>query len=184
MEAIRAIAQTHNQLVQIIGNEVIKRDFSYFKNTKQFLIISVIEEARVKAFVDAVLDLNPSAQMVIVAQDYVAEGFKKNFDKKATIVSWKGAYSNDTLEAVYKQTDIKDFDAFVFFSDMPINLRDINLLELSEFMTCKGNVAVLSCTIGNEVYEYSNVGLYTQALKTYDEINKLIGVYFDTHSNA
>lgn len=148
-------------------------DYTYLSQKKNMFIISVIEEARLKTFLDGLLKMNPNIKITILVQDYVADGFHKNFGKLGRIISWKGGYTTQVLDLL----DDEIFDAFVFFSDFAVNMRDQNFFEIAEIFNQGQGIDTYCCTIGNDIYQYNNVKRYRQALRVYEDISILLGNY-------
>lgn len=152
-------------------------DYECFSQKKNMFIISVIEEARLKTFLAGLLEVNPGIQLTILVQDYVVDGFIKNFGKVGKILGWKGGYTTQIADLFNN----KKFDSFVFFSDFPINLRDQNFFEIAEGLDKGHDIDTYCCTIGNDIYHYNNVQMYRQALRVYEDVSILIENYLQQH---
>ncbi len=148
-------------------------DYTSFIQKRNTFIISVIEEARLKTFLNGLVEINPDISITILVQDYVADGFHKSFSALGKVIGWKGRYTNQVLSMFKDEL----FDAFVFFSDFPINLRDQNFLEIAEGFNSREALDTYCCTIGNDIYRYNNIQMYRQALKVYEDVSVLLDYY-------
>lgn len=162
----------YDWIVNCNKNCIYNIDYLAFKNMKNILVISVIEEARFKEFMENLRIVNPEAKIIIVVQDYVFEAFQQQYGTNNQIIKWHGKYTEKLLDEVAHITDIQLIDGFVFFSDMEGNLRDSNFLNLALKMPSK--MRVVNWTIGNELFEYKNIPLYLKTIEVYSNINELI----------
>ena len=69
-------------------------------------------------------------------------------------------------------------DSFFYFTQHPVNLRDNNFINIAQYLQEEMDIHVYSDTVGYELYEYHNLALYSQGIKVYEEINRLIGLKF------
>lgn len=158
--------ETAESCIESVGYESLR-------DQKNIFIISVIEEARLKTFLDGLLQINPTVKITILTQDYVVDGFRKNFGRRGKVISWKGGYTTKVVELAEGES----IDSFVFFSDFPMNLRDQNYLAIAEAFDSKNKTDTFCCTIGNDIYHYKNMQTYKRALKVYEETASLIDCY-------
>ena len=167
-------SNTHDELYSMADSCVKLIDYSDMQKINNVFVISVIEEARLKTFLNGLFEVNPNIKVSVLVQDYVYEGFNSNFGEKCKVYSWKGGYSLEVLKTI----DVMDsLDSFVFFSDFPMNLRDKNYLEIGKELTNSNDARVFCCTIGNDIYEVNNISYYYQCLKVYEEMGKLAEEY-------
>lgn len=147
-------------------------DYTVFKDVKNILVISVIEEARFKVFMDNLRKVNPEIRVIIVVQDYVFEAFQKQYASENILIKWHGKYTQELLDAVSQKIELQKLEGFVFFSDMAGNLRDCNFLKFAEKMPA--DVKVINWTIGDELFAYNNLKLYLKTIEVYNGMNELI----------
>lgn len=174
------LALVHDSIFNLAYSCVHEIDYMVMKDKKNMFIISVIEEARLKTFLTGLLEINPDIKLTVLVQEYVFDGFKQNFGNRCNIISWHGGYSLKMLQQISELFDLDSIDSFVFFSDFSVNLRDMNFMEIAEYLNQKNGADTYCCTIGNDLFEYQNYPLYRQSLKVYEDMSELVGMYLDS----
>lgn len=170
---------SYDQLFDIIEGCVQRISYQQMKHNKNMIIVSVIEETRFQKFINGLTECNPHIGLTIIAQDYMENAFYDTYGDRYRVVGWKGRYTTDIIDRLCEDMDIASIDGFAFFSDLPINLRDDNFMQIAELLQSKGNVDIYSSTIGNDLYEYKNISLYRHALRLFVDINKTIDLFLD-----
>ena len=105
--------------------------------------------------------------------------FRDTYGDRYRVVGWKGRYTTDIINKLSEEIDIASIDGFAFFTDLPINLRDNNFMQIAELLKNTGSINIYSSTIGNDLYEYRNISLYRQALRLFVDINKTIDLFLN-----
>lgn len=177
---MKNLPEIHDSLYRMAADCVEQIDYTQMLDKKCMFIISVIEEARLKTFLEGLFSHNTSINVYILVQDYVLNGFQKNFGERCHVFGWQGGYSQEILSKMRDVIPFNDIDSFVFFSDFEMNLRDINFLEIAEKLNQKRKVELYVCTIGNDLFKYKAISLYKHCLLTYQEMGNLIGIWLDT----
>ena len=162
---------------------VKKIDYKDIPELKNILIISVIEEARVRTFVEGLKSCFPNINIIIVVQNYVYEGFCKSFGEECKIISWNGSYTLSLIDRVSELIDVRLLEAMAFFSDFPVNIRDKNFLEIYSVIKAKSNLRLYSNVIGNELFEVINVEILQQIIRVYEETAKLLEIILEEEDN-
>lgn len=170
---------SYDQLFGIIDGCVKRISYQQMQHNKNMIVVSVIEETRFQKFIEGLTERNPHISLTIIAQDYMENAFRDTYGDRYRVVGWKGRYTTDIINKLSGEMDITSIDGFAFFTDLPINLRDNNFMQIAELIQNMGNVNIYSSTIGNDLYEYRNISLYRQALRLFVEINKTIDLFLN-----
>lgn len=174
-----ACAAEYDQLINIAQKCVNKITYSQLRRNKNMAVISVIDETRFKNFVDGLLECNSDINLIIVAQDYMENAFRETYGRQFCVIGWHGRYTAKLIDRISEETGNSGIDSFAFFSEIPINLRDSNYIEIARKLKENSDVNVYSVTVGNELYEYKNILLYQKSLQLYQDINEVMDLYFE-----
>lgn len=161
--------------------EACVRPVSYdvLKDRKKLLVIAISEEVRLQRSVQRIEECNPEIELVIVAQTGLKKILDGIYGGKYKIVEWSGKYTVELVKKIKRETDINTIDGFLYFTQHPVNLRDNNFISIALNIQKETDIYVYSDTVGYELYEYHNLPLYSQGIKVYEEINRLIGLQLE-----
>ncbi len=169
---------SYKRIYQLIEGCVNKVTYREISQCKKILVVAINEETRFKNFLESLEKENPSIELIIVAQESMVERMISEYYEKYKILAWNGKYTLDVLEEVDERYRISDVEGFVFFTDLSINLRDMNFMNMAEVLQSRRVVNIYCSTVSGELFEYKNVSVYIQAIKVYQDINDLIDKYF------
>lgn len=169
---------TYDGLCEMIEACVVPVSYEALRDRKKMLVIAISEEVRFQRSVQRIEDCNPGIELVIVAQTGLKSVLDGIYGGKYKIVGWSGKYTVELPDKIRNETDISGIDSFLYFTQHPVNLRDNNFISIASELQKGKDIHVYSDTVGYELYEYHNLPLYSQGIKVYEEINRLIGLQF------
>lgn len=109
-----------------------------------------------------------------ITKKMVDSSKKLIFENMNVIISDK-AYGKPLLEDLSVCDAINKIDAILYFGNSPINLRDVNILELCNSIREKKNISVFCYDVGvNSLYSVCNPERLCEGLMLYIDINKYI----------
>lgn len=167
---------TYDGLCEMIEGCVAPSSYEALKDRKKMLVIAISEEVRFQKSVQKIEACNPEIELIIVAQMKTAEVLEGIYQGKHKVVGWNGKYTTALIDRVKEGADPDGLDGFLFYTQHEVNLRDKNFMEIAECLQKETDIHVYSDTVGYELYEYRDLPLYSQGIKVYEEINRLIGL--------
>lgn len=169
---------TYDGLCKMIEACAVPVSYEVLKNRKKMLVIAISEEVRFQRSLQKIVTYNPDIELIIVAQTGMVKVLDGIYGEKYSIVGWEGKYTVEVINKLKAERGIGGIDSFLYFTQHSINLRDNNFINIALELQKEINIHVYSDTVGYELYEYHNIPLYSQGIKVYEEINKLIDLHF------
>lgn len=169
---------TYDGLCEMIEACVVPASYDALRDRKKMLVIAISEEVRFQKSIQKIEDANPAMKLIIVAQTEVKKVLDGIYGGRYEVIGWSGKYTTELIDKVKTEADIKGIDSFLYFTQHPINLRDNNFIRIAECLQKEADIHVYSDTVGYELYEYRDLPLYSQGIKVYEEINRLIGLQY------
>ena len=166
----------YDSLCQLIEQCVTNTTYEEISNGKCLLIIAINEEVRMKKCMDRLLANQPEMKLTFIAQPSMEAVLEEWYGGRYQVVGWKGKYTLELVELLRNEIELSKLDGFLYFTEQPINLRDENFMGIGVRLQGIADIRVFSNTIGGDMYEYHDLGLYRQAIKVYEEVNRLIDV--------
>ncbi len=166
---------TYDGLCEMIGRCVVPVPYEILKDRKKMLVVAISEEVRFQKSVQKIVECNPEIELIIVAQAELKKVLDGIYDGRYQVIGWKGKYTVELINRIKAEADISGIDSFLYYTQHPINLRDNNFISIALNLQKEMDICVYSDTVGYELYEYHNLPLYSQGIKVYEEINRLIG---------
>lgn len=167
---------TYDGLCKMIGECVVPVSYAALRDRKKLLVIAISEEVRFQKSVQKMEEQNSGIEIIIVAQAQTAAALEGIYQGKYKVVSWSGKYTTDLIDRVKAEADLDGLDGFLFYTQHEVNLRDKNFIEIARCLQGNRDIHVYSDVVGYELYEYRNLPLYSQSIRVYEEINRLIGL--------
>lgn len=169
---------SYDEFYALIEQCVHRVDYKAFAAMNKIMVVVINEEKRFLKYINHVTVINPKIEFVLVTQPSMKNLVAQKFSEQHQIIDWQGKYTVGLVDAVGSVTGINSLDGFLFFSEQEMNMRDNNFMQIAERMHEQGNVGlrVFGNTIGDEIFEYRNIGFYNQAVKVYKEMNQLIEI--------
>lgn len=165
---------TYDGLCGMIEACVAPASYEALKDRKKMLVIAISEEVRFQKSMQRIEACNPGIELIIVAQTGLKKVLDGIYGGKYRIVGWSGNYTEELIDKVKNEVDIGGIDGFLYFTQHPVNLRDMNFIRIAECLQKETDIHVYSDTVGYELYEYHDLPLYSQGIRVYEEINHLI----------
>lgn len=166
----------YDELLKSIKGCVKTVPLSKLAECKCIAAIAVNEEGTIKDFLRRLFELNNTAEIVFIAQPKMAKLIRTITNKHIYVIEWQGAYTNKTAEVVRNLSGFSVWDAFLYFCDQPINLRNSNILNLAEVFRSGKNYSVYSIDLEGMVFEYQNLALLNRGIHLYEEANTFISM--------
>lgn len=146
-----------------------------FQDCNRMLVIAVNSEEWLWEGMKTILESNSGMEFIIVAQTRMKDVLDQLYQGRYKTVYWSGRYTLEVLEKVRDETTIEEIDAFLFFPKLSTDLRDKNLYQIGEMLKKeKPDIHIFSNTTDQVFYEYYDISLYNQALRAYEEMDRLI----------
>lgn len=169
---------TYDSLCKMIEACVFPVPYEILKDRKKLLVIAISEEVRFQKSIQKIEECNPDIAMIIVAQTELKKVLDGIYGGRYQVVGWSGKYTTALIDKIKAESDISGIDGFLYYTQHPVNLRDNNFICIAQELQRETDVHVYSDTVGYELYEYHNLPLYSQGIKVYEEINRLVGLQF------
>lgn len=164
----------YDSLLATIEGCVVPISYEVFQKRQKLLVIAISEEVRFQKSVQKMEEQNPEIELIIVAQTQTAEVLARIYQGKHRVVSWSGKYTLELVDKLKKEVDMRGLDGFLFYTQHQVNLRDKNFIEIARSLQEEMDIHIYSDTVGYELYEYHDLPLYSQGIRVYEEINRLI----------
>lgn len=158
-------------LCKTIESCVIKTTYEKISDCECLIIVALNEEIRLKKCVDNLLKNKPGINIVFISQPAM-EMVLKEWYGEYPVIGWKGKYTLDIIPDLEKNVDLSLVKGFLYFTEQPINTRDMNFIQIAEKLQDTGNIRLFSNTIGEDLYEYHDLARYIQAVGDYERINQ------------
>lgn len=165
---------TYDGLCRTIEGCVAPVPYETLKDRKKMFVIAISEEVRFQKSVQKIEACNPGIELIIVAQTKTAAVLAETYKGRHRVISWDGKYTTTLIDRVKEETDLDGLDGFLFYTQHEVNLRDMNFIRIAECLQKEADIHVYSDTVGYELYEYRDLLLYSQGIRVYEEINRLI----------
>jgi len=95
---------------------------------------------------------------------------------KFKVIHWNGKY-DDKLESYLTETiNMKELEAFVYFSRQAVNARDVNILRISVNLQQKFNIKIYCVELFGDEYEIEDINAMYQGVKLYQDINNFLNL--------
>ena len=167
---------SYDELCQMIKQCITTITYQKISECSSLLIVAINEEARMKKCMDKLFANNPEIKPIFIAQPSMKTVLREWYGDQYQIIGWKGKYTLELVKLLQEKTELSLLGGFLYFTEQPINMRDENFTSIAEELQNIADIHVFSNTIGEDMYEYHNLALYNQAIKVYEEINRLIDV--------
>lgn len=169
---------TYDGLCETIEQCVTPVSYEVLRDRKKMLVIAISEEVRFQKSIQKIEDANPEMKLIIVAQTELKKILDGIYGGRYEVIGWSGKYTTELIDKLKTEADIKGIDGFLYFTQHPINLRDNNFISIALELQKEMDIHVYSDTVGYELYAYQNLPLYSQGIRVYEEINRLIGLQY------
>lgn len=166
----------YDELLKSIKSCVKTVPFQRLADCKHIAAIAVNEEGIIREFLCRLFALSDAIEIVFIAQPKVAEILRTITDKNVYVVEWQGMYTNEVIGAIKDQLGDLEWDGFLYFCDQPVNLRNMNILNLAEAFKSGKNYSIYGIDIEGALHEYQNIELYNRGIHLYEEINTFISM--------
>ena len=97
-------------------------------------------------------------------------------DDKYITFEWKGMYTTEIIDMLEERGIIEELECFVFGGVMPIDLRNINLLEIAEKLDKNAGIPAFCIDSESDLYYYENVRVCCRGLELYMALDEYIDV--------
>lgn len=171
---MEGIEIAYDGLCEMIEQCVTPVSYEALRDRKKMLVIAISEEVRFQRSIQKIEECNPGIALLIVSQMALKKVLDGIYDGRYQVVGWSGNYTEELIDKVKNEADIGGIDGFLYFTQHPVNLRDMNFIRIAEGLQKETDIHVYSDTVGYELYEYHNLPLYSQGIRVYEEINRLI----------
>lgn len=167
----------YNFLQEEVENTVKLREIKDLPGGR-WLILGANQLNKLNKLLTRISDAHQDFECIHVANTKQAEFINQNRPKDS-VISWKNRYSLEILNTTEIKDSLDSFSAFLFVSTNPINLRDLNIIEIAQVLS-KAGVGIYVFDYGmEEIYEYTNLPLFKKGLEVYVGINDFIGMALD-----
>ena len=166
----------YDELLKSIKGCVRAVPFQKLADCKHIIAIAVNEEGIIKEFLCRIFALSDTIEIVFIAQPKAAKILRTITDKNIYVVEWQGTYTNEVTEVVNNQLGASEWDGFLYFCDQPINLRNMNILNIAEAFKVRKDYSIYGVDIEGTLYEYQNIALYNRGIHLYEEVNTFISM--------
>lgn len=121
-----------------------------------------------------------NVKVILVAQPQMCKPLKDILSEEDIIIEWNDKYSIEILNELENFVDLTQIDNIVYYTQSPIDLSDLNILEIADRIKSKSNdLKVYSFDRSMSAYGYCNLKFYIRGLKLYNEINEFIDEALD-----
>lgn len=169
---------TYDGLCGMIDECLTLVSYEVFQHRRKLLVIAISEEVRFQKSVQKIEECNPDIELIIVAQMGLKKVLDGIYNGRYPVVGWSGKYTVELIDKIKSEADISGTDGFLYFTQHPVNLRDKNMISIAQRLQEEADIRVYSDTVGYELYEYHNLPLYSQGIRVYEEIDRLISLRF------
>ncbi len=166
----------YDELLKNIKNCVQTVPFQKLADCRRIITIAVNEEGIIREFLDRLFALSEAIELVFVAQPKTAAILRTIADYNIYVVEWRGTYTNEVIDVVRNRLGDLEWDGFLYFCDQPVNLRNINILNLAEAFNRGKEYSIYTIDIEGTLYEYQNIAFYNQGIHLYKEVNAFISM--------
>lgn len=166
----------YDELLKSIKGCVKAVPFQKLADCKRIAAIAVNEEGIIKEFLHRLFAISETIEIAFIAQPKMAEILRTITSKNVYVVEWQGTYTNEVTEAVRNQLGVSEWDGFLYFCDQPINLRNMNILNLAEAFKVRKDYSIYGIDIEGTLYEYQNIILYNRGIHLYEEVNTFVSM--------
>ncbi len=129
--------------------------------------------AKVEKLINAIKESNPELECTFIGHESHIQFSSQKWPEYKSIL-WEGAYSLGIVDKLRENKALDGSQAFLFVSANPINLRDLNILEIALELE-KLDICTYVYDYGmEELYKYHNVSLLKKGLEVYVGINDFI----------
>lgn len=171
---MEGIEIAYDGLCEMIEQCVTPVSYEALRDRKKMLVIAISEEVRFQRSIQKIEECNPGIELLIVSQTALKKVLDGIYDGRYQVVGWNGTYTTALIDQVKAKADIGGIDGFLYYTQHPVNLRDNNFIRIAQVLRKEADIHVYSDTVGYELYEYHNLPLYSQGIRVYEEINRLI----------
>lgn len=161
----------YDDLCRTIESCVADTAYKEVSQCGNLIIIALNEEMRLKRCVDRLQEYNSDINIVFVSQPAMESVLKEWYGQYPAIV-WKGQYTLDVVFKLESQISLSSMKGLLFFTELPVNTRDMNFISIAEKIQDKQNIRLFSSTSGEELYEYHEFERYRQAIEEYERRDK------------
>lgn len=166
----------YDELLKSIKGCVRAVPFQKLAGCKHIIAIAINEEGIIKEFLCRLSALSDTVEIVFIAQPKMAKILRTIPDKNIYVVEWQGTYTNEVATVVRNQLGSAGWDGFLYFCDQPVNLRNMNILNLAETLKVRKDYSIYGIDIEGTLYEYQNIALYNRGIHLYEEVNTFVSM--------
>lgn len=161
----------YDELCKIMESCVIDTTYGEVSGCGSIIIVALNEEIRLKRCVDSLQENGSEINIIFIAQPAM-EPVLKDWYGQYPVIGWKGKYTIDVVAELKKNLDLSLVKGFLYFTEQPINTRDMNFIWIAEKLQEMGDIRLFSNTIGEDLYEYQSIAQYSQAMREYERRNQ------------
>lgn len=163
---------TYDKLCDLIECCVKPVAPTVIQNCKEILFFAT-HEARFCECLKLIGD--SESEFIIVTQTDMKEEIENLCPKCRDVILWSGKYNLEVLKIINNVKKLKEIDGFLFSTYQSIDLRDKNFYQIGEALKRENsNIHIFSSDARQDFYEYSDIQLFNQAIRTYEEIAHLV----------
>lgn len=161
----------YDELCKIVESCVENTTYKEVSGCGHLIIVALNEEIRLKRCVDRLQKDNPKIKILFISQPAM-ELVLREWYGQYPVFGWSGKYTMDIVSELEKKVDMPLMGGLLYFTEQPINTRDMNFIQIAEKLQEIGKIRLFSNTIGEDLYEYHDLAQYRQAVEDYEQINR------------
>lgn len=107
---------TYDSLCEMIGRCATPVSYEVLKDRKKMLVIAISEEVRFQRSVQKIEESSLGIDLIIVAQIELKGVLDEIYGGRYQVIGWKGKYTEKLIDKIRAETDIRDIDAFLYYT--------------------------------------------------------------------
>lgn len=149
-------------------------NYQDLRKCRNMIIVGTNVKTKFCRFYEHLQEENPAINLNFVCQKQMINYITTLIGTHNKLVEWNGNYSLDTLGMLEKKINLNEIDSFLYFSTEPLNLKDINIMQIADKLEKQYNTRIYCVDHAMELYLCKNLDLCHTGLKLYELINNYI----------
>lgn len=146
------------------------------RKCRNMIVIGTNVKNKFSRFYEYLLNENPTINLFFVCQKQMIEYMTGLVGTNNNFFEWNGKYSLETLNMLKDKINLNEIDSFLYFSTEPLNLKDINIIQIANELEKQNNIRVYCVDNAKELYLCKKLDLCNIGLILYEQINSYIEI--------
>ena len=139
----------------------------------KFIVLGSNLLAKLEKLIGRIRNFHPNMECTFIGQEKHIEFAAEKWPEWKRI-QWTGSYSLGIVDELKNAGAVDNAEAFIFVSANPINLRDLNIIEIALELKKYGIKTYVYDYGMEDLYEYQDLNLLKKGLEVYVGINDFI----------